>query len=135
MTTIQEFKDQLKSISSALGKIHKTIMEHEMELLETKRQTKLSSGDRLNLLLNDPDLAWLRAISQQMTAIDEVYFQKEPIQIDQVSKLKNEVQALMFQSSDSVFSKKYRSLLPILPDLMPQHGLLKVAMSSKDKSN
>lgn len=36
MKTMTELKDQLGQISSAMARIHKTIMENEMELRETK---------------------------------------------------------------------------------------------------
>ena len=77
MKTTAELKDQLGQISSAMMRIHKAIMENEMELLEAKTMKPLGPNERLQVLLNDPDFAWLRNLSQLMSAVDEVYFQKE----------------------------------------------------------
>lgn len=133
MSAPEANKEYLKGVSSALARIHKTIMENEMELLENKRMTKFSPADRLHILLNDPEFVWLRTISQMMSSVDEVYFQKEIIQDTQVEALKNEIQSKMLQSNETEFSKKYRSLIPTLPDLMPLHGLLKVALNQKNR--
>jgi len=128
MKTTAELKDQLGQISSAMMRIHKAIMENEMELLEAKTMKPLGPNERLQVLLNDPGFAWLRSLSQLMSAVDEVYFQKEAIQQEQADILKKSVDELLIQSTDSSFSKKYRSLIPVVPDLMVYHGLLKQAL-------
>jgi hypothetical protein len=129
MKTMTELKDQLGQISSAMARIHKTIMENEMELRETKSTKPLGPNERLQVLLNDPDFAWLRVLSQLMSTVDEVYFQKEPILVEQVDRLKKSVSELLIQPSEAPFSKKYRSLIPVVPDLMVHHGLLKQALA------
>lgn len=121
-------KEQLGLISSAMARIHKTILENEMELLEIKIMKTLSPNERLHVLLNDPEFAWLRLLSQLMSTVDEVYFQKTPIQQDQVESLKKAVNELLIQATDTPFAKKYRSLLPVVPDLMLHHGLLRQAL-------
>lgn len=127
-----EFKEQLGLISTAMARIHKTILENEIELREIKTMTSFGPNERLQILLNDPEFAWLRLLSGLMSAVDEVYFQKEPIREEQVTTLKKAVHELLFVSSDdSVFSKKYRSLLPVVPDLMLHHGLLRQALQQK----
>ena len=127
-----EFKEQLGLISAAMARIHKTILENEIELREIKTMTSFGPNERLQILLNDPEFAWLRLLSGLMSAVDEVYFQKEPIREEQVTTLKKAVHELLFVSSDdSVFSKKYRSLLPVVPDLMLHHGLLRQALQQK----
>ncbi len=123
-----DFKEQLGQISAAMARIHKTILENEIELREIKTMKPLGPNERLQVLLNDPEFAWLRMLSGLMSTLDEVYFQKEPIQSEQVISLKKSVNELLIQSSDSVFSKKYRSLLPVVPDLMLHHGLLRQAL-------
>jgi hypothetical protein len=123
-----EFKEQLGQISAAMARIHKTILENEIELREIKTMKSLGPNERLQILLNDPEFAWLRMLSGLMSTLDEVYFQKEPIQSEQVANLKKSVNELLIQPSDSVFSKKYRSLLPVVPDLMLHHGLLRQAL-------
>jgi hypothetical protein len=118
-------KEQLGKISSTMAKIHKAILENEMEERELRLMKPLTPADQLQALLNDPELDWLRSLSRLMTSIDEVYFQKEEIQSQQVATLKKEVSDLMVQPNETLFFKKYRSLLPKLPELMPQHSILR----------
>lgn len=131
MKSVQEMRDQLGQISAALLKIHKSLLENEMQEREAKYKTTIGPNDRLNALLNDPTLEWLRTLSQLVAAIDEVYFQKEPITIQQWEAELKRVQVSVMDASDSEFIKKYRILLPIVPDLMQQHGLLRLALTPK----
>ncbi len=128
MKSSAEIKNNLGQVTGALARIHKTLLENAIEEREIKLNLVLGPADRLNVLLNDPELAWLRALSQLIASVDEVYFQKEDIQMAQWEKARKSVEDLMINSMDSDFSKKYRSLLPNVPDLMPQHGLLRMAL-------
>ena len=128
MKSPAELKNNLGQISSALARIHKTVLENAIEDREIALNQVLGPAERLNVLLNDPDLAWLRALSQLIATVDEVYFQKEDIQMTQWESARKIVEELMLTTTDSDFSKKYRSLLPNVPDLMPQHGLLRLAL-------
>lgn len=128
MNTTAEWRTNLGQISSALARIHKTLLENELEERENKLQIKMGPADRLHALLHDPELDWLRALSQLMAAVDEIYFQKEPIEKEQWEKALKNVQDLMDHSNQSTFSIKYRQLLPLVPDLMPHHGLLRLAL-------
>ena len=106
-------------------------MENEIQEREEKLQIQMSPADKLNALLTDPELAWLRVLSQMLSAIDEIYFQKEDISIEQVESSQKNVVNLMIEPNDSVFNQKYRSLLPFVPDLMPHHGLLLGVLKKK----
>lgn len=125
---MNEYREQLRHITSAMARIHKTLLESEIENREIDQKMILSPADRWNLLLNDPDFEWLRALSQLMAAVDEVYFQKEVIEAEQFETACKNIIELLILPSETKFSKKYRSLLPVVPDLMPQHGLLKQAL-------
>ncbi len=128
MKSSAELKNNLGQITEALARIHKTLFENAIEEREIKLNLVLGPTERLNVLLNDPELAWLRALSQLIASVDEVYFQKEDIQMAQWEKAHKKVEDLMIITMDSDFSKKYRTLLPNVPDLLPQHGLLRLAL-------
>lgn len=134
MKTTPEFRDPLGAISSALSKIHKTLLDNEIEEIEIKLNVKLSPADQLQILLNDPALNWLRALSQLIAAVDEVYFQKEPIQQVQFETSLKSVEDLFSNENDSLFSKQYRSLLTKVPDLMLKHSLLRMALKPTKQS-
>ncbi len=135
MKTTPELRHPLGTISFALARIHKTLLENEIEDMETKLNVVLSPADRLQVLLNDPSVSWLRSLSQLIASVDEVYFQKEPIQQEQWDSALKRIEDLFSMTSemtgDSAFSSRYRSMLTKVPDLMPQHSLLRMAMAAK----
>ncbi|MBL7545432.1 MAG: hypothetical protein JNL11_16550 [Bdellovibrionaceae bacterium] len=131
MKSTPELREQLHQISTALLRIHKNLLENEMQERESKLHITLGPNERLHALLNDPTLDWLRSLSQLVASIDEVYFQKEPITTAQFETELKKVTDLIIENNDSVFLKKYRSLLPTVPDLMQQHGLLRLALTKK----
>ena len=130
MITLTNDRDKIGQISSALMKIHKLILEHLMEAREQATQTQIPPNERLNLLLNDPEFAWLRTLSQMMAYVDEIYFQKEAILESQVEDIYNKVDGLFSLQNESEFTYRYKQAVVTIPDLMMAHGLLKVALKA-----
>ncbi len=128
MIAAKDYRERLGNISSAMMKIHKLLMENEMEAIEQATNKTLPPAERLNALLNNPDLAWLRNMSQLMAFVDEIYFQKEAILERQMEEVEETVQNLFSLQNESVFTYRYRNSLGTIPDLMVQHGLLKLAL-------
>lgn len=122
------YREHLGRLSSALQKIHRLILENEIEELERRAGVTIAAAGRLQLLLTAPELAWLRALSQEMAAVDEVYFQKEPVTEEQARQVHRSVDQLMVQSEDTEFARKYRDRLIGIPDLMLDHGHLRLAL-------
>lgn len=134
MDAVNDKRTYLGGVSAALAKVHKLLLENEIEFIEMKNGIRLNANDRLNVLLNSAEVAWLRDMSQLMAFVDEVYFQKEPIEDDQVRTIKKRVEDLILNQSDTEFSRKYRQLLAQVPDLMFEHGSLKVAVKNSPLS-
>lgn len=111
-----------------MAKIHKLLLVNEIEKYEKEKGITCNALEQLNLLLNSPELAWLRDMSQLMAFIDEIYFQKEAINDDQIIAVQKGIDNLLIQQTDSEFSKKYRSLIGHIPDLIVEHGRLKLAL-------
>lgn len=130
MIAAKDYRERLGNISSAMMKIHKLLMENEIEALEQATNKTLQPAERLNALLNNPELAWLRAMSQLMAFVDEIYFQKEAILERQMDEVEEKVQNLFSLQNESEFSYRYRSRLGTIPDLMIQHGHLKLALKN-----
>ena len=80
MKTSPEKRDKLKTLTAILARIHKALMELQMNDLQAVSGIEIKPAARLNLLLGDPSFAWLRNLSQLMAIADDVYFQKEIIQ-------------------------------------------------------
>ena len=69
-----------------------------------------------------------------MAYVDEIFFQKEPVLERQLKEAEEKVEALFALQNESEFAYRYRSKLSTIPDLMIQHGLLKVALK-KNSAN
>lgn len=106
------------------------ILEHLMEAREQATKTLISPNERLNLLLNDPEFAWLRALSQLIAYVDEIYFQKEAILESQLEDVLNKVESLFSLQNESEFTYRYKQAVTSIPDLMMAHGHLKVALKN-----
>jgi len=130
MQSTPENREKLGQISAAMMKIHKLLLEEEMEARELAINKVIPPAERLNVLLNDPEFAWLRVLSQLMAFIDEIYFQKEPVLNRQLKEVEEKVETLFALQNESEFAYRYRSKLSTIPDLMIEHGLLKVALKS-----
>jgi hypothetical protein len=128
MTATSNYRENVGKISAAMMKIHKLLMENEMEARELATNKVIPPTERLNALLNDPELAWLRVMSQLMAYVDEIYFQKEPVLERQLTEIEEKVNALFSLQNESEFAYRYRSRLSTVPDLMLEHGLLKLTL-------
>lgn len=128
MRSAAEFREHLGRISSAMARIHRLLIESEIEVLEKKQGAVIGAGARLQLLLNSPDLAWLRVMSQTMAAIDEIYFQKEAVTSEQAAAAKKAADDLLIHGSQTEFFERYRLLMGRIPDLMMEHGHLRLAI-------
>lgn len=134
MISTSDYREKLGQISSAMMKIHKLLLEEEMEAREAAINKILPPTERLNVLLNDPEFAWLRVMSQLMAYVDEIFFQKEPVLEKQLKEVEEKVEALFALQNESEFTYRYKSKLSTIPDLMIQHGLLKVALKKTPAS-
>lgn len=133
MESSSNFRENLGKISAAMMKIHKLLLEDEMQTRELATNKIIPPTERLNALLNDPDLAWLRVMSQLMAYVDEIYFQKEPILERQLLEIEEKVRVLFSLQNESEFAYRYRSRLATVPDLMLEHGLLKLTLRDAPK--
>ncbi len=130
MTTDLDFKSKLKSVSLALAVIHKSLLENEIESLERAQGQTLNPGTRLQLLINDPNFAWLRLLSQLISAVDGAIFQKTPVTEEQLSLLIKETNDLLIDHKNSEFSEKFIPICRTFPDLIVEYGRLKMALKS-----
>ncbi len=95
-----------------------------MHDLEVVSGVEIKPAARLNLLLGDPSFAWLRNLSQLMAIADDVYFQKEVIEEEQMQKIKVAMQNLFFDGTRPEFTEKYNASCQRLTPLMMEHAQL-----------
>jgi hypothetical protein len=79
----------LTDLRKALLRLHKTLLDWERSGYE-RIHGRQSSNDLLKALLNDPQFAWLRPMSQLIVRIDEILGDKTP-------PMRNDVDAVVAQ--------------------------------------
>ncbi len=130
MNSDAEYKSKLKSVSKALAVIHKSLLENEIESLERDQGQTLNPGTRLQLLINDPDFAWLRLLSQLISSVDGAIFQKTPVTQEQLDLLIKQTTDLLIDHKNAEFSKHFIPICRTFPDLIVEYGRLKMALKS-----
>src|SRR5919108_6111091 len=85
----REGQKLLRELRQRLLRLHKTLLDWERAGYE-RIHGRQSSNDLLTALLNDPQFAWLRPISQLIVRIDELLEEKTP-------PMRNDVEAIVAQ--------------------------------------
>ncbi|UYU31180.1 hypothetical protein [Siccibacter colletis] len=121
-------RTQLKSISSALRKLHKALVD-----LETERFGNPGSPfEHLQLLTTHPQFAWLRQISEILVEIDERLDDKEnPVEAATVENYRKatESQLALGPENGSEFHYKYLNALQESTQVAMAHGELRHRLS------
>jgi hypothetical protein len=111
----------LSDIRSGLLKLHKTLLDWERNGYE-RIHGRRSSGEILDALLNDPQFAWLRPMSQLIVRIDELLAQDTP-------PMRNDVDAVVAQTriltsadeTGTIYQQRYHYALQEYPDAVFAH--------------
>jgi hypothetical protein len=114
---------ELEAVSRALQRVHKEILEAEGAYLPGRSPLTL-----LDRLLNDPEWAWLRALSHLIADLDETLAGDEAVTPAAASSAAGRVRALVFgigEPHDGAFLDRYRPLLQHSAALASAHGELK----------
>ena len=111
----------LGDLRHALLRLHKTLLEWERGGYE-RIHGRQSSNDLLNALLNDPQFAWLRPISQLIVRIDELLSEKTPPMRNDVDAVISQVKALTSPNADgNIYERRYDTVLQEHPDAVFAH--------------
>lgn len=125
MQSQHDLKLSLKHISALLARIHKSLMEYQMQQRELRTGETLNPATKLQLLLGDPEFAWLRTLSQLMVLIDDAYFQKEPLTEARIKQLRGEVDKLLVKQENEEFSRVFNNVAAQIPGLQKELGELR----------
>ncbi len=71
-------RQRLITLRNGLLHLHKALLESERAAYERDVEHIKSTGQYLNLVLNDPWFSWLRELSQFVVLVDETLDQEEP---------------------------------------------------------
>ena len=117
--------DLLKNSRDLLLKLHKSLLDHERRIYEGINGPK-TPGQFLNILLEDPDFAWLRKFSTLIVEIDEMFAQKDGYDEAAVETHIAALRSLVaMEDEDEEFRAKYQSGLQQDLDAAAQHGELR----------
>lgn len=132
---VQQAERLLNDLRLALLRLHKTLLDWERGGYE-RIHGRQSSNDLLNALLNDPQFAWLRPISQLIVRIDELLGEKTPPMRNDVDAVVSQVRSLTSPNADgNIYERRYDTVLQEHPDAVFAHRdvlqLLKEERGSK----
>ena len=115
----------LKTSRDLLLALHKSLVDFERSIHEGIHG-KVTSGQFLNLLLEDPQFAWLRRFSTLIVDIDEMFAQNDGFEAEAVEVHLLKLRTIIsFEEDDDEFNAKYRSALQQDLDAAGQHGELR----------
>lgn len=116
-------KDQLKSLSQAMLRLHKTLLDQAKAEYEARNGTIASVNVYFQLVIDDPHFAWLRKISSLVALIDEARSVRRPATETEAQGLFNETRILFdFQDIDAEFNEKFQLSLQSNPAAVIGHN-------------
>ena len=105
-------RQRLAALRNGLLRLHKYLMDSERALYERDVARITSTGQYLQLVLNDPWFAWLHELSKFIVTIDEALDFGEALTDDDAEKLIVQARALVSPSEEGVgFARKYFDIM------------------------
>ena len=110
---MSDFRTRLKSLRDGLLHLHKSLLELERAAYERDVAKITSTGQYLNLVLDDPAFLWLRELSAFIVMIDEALAQKAPpLAEEDAERLIPQARALLSPSEDGIgFARGYFDIM------------------------
>jgi hypothetical protein len=116
-------RPHLTALRNGLLRWHKSLLDSERAAYERDVARITSTGQYLQLALDDPWFAWLREISQFIVIVDETLAQKEPATPADADRLIAKARELLLPSeSGSDFARHYDRAMQRDPAAVLAHG-------------
>jgi len=114
--------DRLTSLRNGLLKLHKTLLDSERGVYERDVARITSTGQYLQLVLNDPWFAWLHELSKFIVLIDETLDFDDPPTPADADRLINQARDLVTPSENgSSFGRSYFEAMQRDPAVVLAH--------------
>ena len=124
----------LSDLRQALLRLHKILLDWERSGYE-RIHGRQSSQELLQALLNDPQFAWLRPMSQLIVRIDELLGDKTPPMRNDVDAVVSQVRSLTTARQDGdIYERRYDMALQEIPDAVFAHRDL-LALLKEDRTS
>lgn len=119
--TFEEKISLLKEARLQMLKLHKLLIDIEREKYE-RANGQITSGQFLNLLLNDKNFEWLRKFSSLIVEIDEMLDLDDGFTEEMLERHFSQMRDLLnFQSSAPEFNEKYKNILEVNSEVAGKH--------------
>jgi hypothetical protein len=116
-------RQRLITLRNGLLHLHKALLESERAAYERDVEHITSTGQYLNLVLNDPWFSWLRELSQFVVLVDETLDQKEPAAEEEAIRLITLARSLVAPAEDGDrFGRSYWQAMQRDPGAVLAHG-------------
>jgi hypothetical protein len=118
-----EMRQRLIAMRNGLLRLHKRLMDAERAAYERDVAKIVSTGEYLNLVMNDPWFGWLRELSQFIVMVDETLAQKEPVGDEEAGRLIAGARALVVPDENGErFGRSYWQAMQRDPGTVLAHG-------------
>jgi hypothetical protein len=124
-------QQRLTELRNGLLALHKTLLDSERAVYERDIARITSSGELLNLVINDPWFAWLHALSEFVVLIDERLDSEEPPQEAEAKRLIAQAWELLTPNENGRgFAQRYFEALQRDPDVVLAHGRMRKILTN-----
>lgn len=114
---------RLTDLRNGLLRLHLNLLDSERAAYERDVRRIASTGEYLNLVLNDPWFAWLRELSQFIVLIDETLDFADPPTPADADRLIARARALVTPSETGAgFARRYDEAMQRDPGVVLAHG-------------
>jgi hypothetical protein len=115
-------RERLTNLRNGLLRLHKSLLDSERGLYERDVARITTTGQYLNLVLNDPWFAWLHELSQFIVLIDETLDFEAPATPADADRLTARARELVSPSeSADGFGRKYFEAMQRDPNVVLAH--------------
>ena len=115
-------RERLIEMRNGLLKLHKTLLDSERAVYERDVARISSTGEYLNLVLDDPWFAWLHELSQFIVLVDETLDFEDPATEADAERLIARARELVSPSENgSVFARRYFEAMQRDPGVVLAH--------------
>ncbi len=115
-------RERLTELRNGLLKLHKAVLDSERAAYERDVERISTTGQYLNLVLNDPWFGWLRELSQFIVLVDETLDFEDPATSSDADRLIARARELVAPSENgAVFARRYFEAMQRDPGVVLAH--------------